>query len=242
MKGYSHNAIRITSVEIGFLWNTYMIESLVHHILNYSSKHLEDQELRQLATVWLHETNDSLNLLSTLFQQEGIPVPVGITSNDIHPDAPPLFSDKFYMLYSVHMARFGLQNYSLAYSQSSRGDIRQFFKHYVDRLIIVNERITDLVTNKLMLFHINLLNSMGLGNYGMAIAASSRIDLAFLWIRIMFQAGLYGKTGTNLMVKYGWMEQPPSASERETRLDKYKIIPQPAMKPGEKHENNEDNR
>lgn len=46
------------------------------------------------------------------------------------------------------MARFALQSYSMAYVQSSRGDIRQFFKHYLDRLIVVNQRITDLSVAK----------------------------------------------------------------------------------------------
>jgi Protein of unknown function (DUF3231) len=359
MNSYCHKDIRLTSVEMGFLWNTYMIESMVHHILIYYLKHVEDRDVEQLLVVWLEETNDSLNLLKTLFQKEGFPVPVGITSEDIMPNAPRLFSDKYYILYSIHMGGFALQTYSLAFAQSSREDIRQFFKHYVDRLMIVNQRITDLsiakgvysrppaipiptkvdfvkdksfftgflgkrrpltvleitqlfynaganavgkalitgfsqvtkseeirnyfikgksiaekfiellnkvllsedvsivpsydsevmntitspFSDKLMLFHINLLNSGGLGSYGTAISASPRLDLALLWVRIMFQAGLYGKTGANLMVENGWMEQPPIASERniQERYKKGGEIPQPAMKPMEgKNQNDRD--
>jgi hypothetical protein len=328
-----------------------MIESLVHHLIIYYLQHMEDQDLEKLYAVWQAETKDSLVFLKALFRKEGIPVPVGITSEDINPHAPRLYSDKYYILYAIHMGRFAFQTFCMAYTQSSRADIRDFFRHYVERLMIVNQRITDLAiakgvysrppaisiptevdfvrdrsfftgffgkkrpltvleithlshnaetnavgealitgfsqvaksaeirnyfmkgkliaekfiglinkvllrenissqptydsevissaispfSDKFMLFHINLLNSGGLSSYGAAISASPRTDIALLWIRVMFQAGLYGKNGANLMIKNGWLEQPPTASKRDIQPHRKsrEMIPQPALKPTE---------
>lgn len=335
----------------------------IHHFLLSGSRGpwaiWQIRELEQLFAVWQVETNDSLNLLITLFQKESIPVPVGITSEDVDLHAPRLFSDKYYILYAIHMGRFALQTYSMAYTQSSRKDIREFFRHYLERLMLVNQKITDLsvakgvysrppaislptkvdfvtdrsfftgffgkkrpltvleithlslnagvnavgkalitgfsqvaksaeirnyfikgkliaekfiglinktllrenissqpsydsevisctaspFSDKLMLFHINLLNLVGLGGYGMAIASSPRMDIALLWVRVMLQAGFYGKIGTNLMVKNGWLEQPPTAPGRDIReyRKNEKMIPQPALKPmKEKYEKDDE--
>jgi hypothetical protein len=62
----------------------------------------------------------------------------------------------------------------------------------------------------MMLFHINL---GGFGNFRMAISASPRMDLTFLYSKVLLQVGIYSKAGTNLMVKNGWLEQPPTAQK-----------------------------
>ncbi|WP_371372807.1 DUF3231 family protein [Sporomusa aerivorans] len=351
MNRYSHNSIRLTSVELGFLWSTYMLESLVHHAHKYFVSHIEDENLKSLSQYILDSTGCSLAYLTDLFGQESIPLPRGITAEDIKPAAPRLFSDKFYMIYEVHMSRFALQNYSLAYTQSTCNDIKAFFEHYLNRLVLVNQQCTELAlakgvysrppaisippqvdfvknmsffsgfvgkrrpltvleithlfnnaetngigkafitglaqvaksgeirnyclrgkaiaekfiglfnnvlaredvsrppsydsevvsnttespfSDRMMLFHINLLNAGGFGNYGTAIAASPRTDLTLLYTRILLQVGIYSRAGSNLMVKNGWLEQPPTMQKltrQEIDAGHKKLLSQPAMKP-----------
>jgi len=358
MENIKHENIRITASEMGALWNTYMIESLVHHVFSYYLNHVEDQDIKNMLVILVNETRDSVKLLESVFKQEKLPVPRGITSEDIVPDAPRLFSDKYYLIYTKSMARFAATMFSLAYTQSTRSDLRQFFRHYVNRITIVDQQLTELLLSKgiytrppaipipnkvdfvkdrsffssfigrkrpltaleithlffgaqsnaigkalmigfsqvaqakelkqyftrgkeiankfmelfnkilvteeisispsfdsevmastqspfsdrLMLFHTNLLNSGGFGTYGMAFSASPRLDLALLYVRVMFQVGLYSKAGANLLIKNGWMEQPPSAPEHNALSMYHKeksLIPQPAKKPiDEKHDDN----
>ena len=75
-----HDQIRLTVPEVSFLWMTYSIESMVHHILSYYSKHVEDKEIDTMLVEWVHMTRDSLNLLKELFSKEGISLPRGITA------------------------------------------------------------------------------------------------------------------------------------------------------------------
>lgn len=350
---------KLTAIERGHLWNAYMHESLVHHIIICFAAHIHDKDLAELATQWCDMTKRSLDILINLFEQEKIPIPRGITSDDIYPDAPRLFSDRFYMVYAVNMARFALQSYAMAYVQSSRKDIRETFEHYLNRLTLINKQAVDLAlakgayaypppisaphridfvhdksyfsglfgnkrpltaleithlfvnaefnavgktfitglaqvakseeirkyflrgkaiaeklfsafsdvllqdgvsvpssydseiirttespfSDRFMLYHINLLNTAGFGSYGTALGVSPRLDLGWLYIRVMLQTGLYAKAGANLMVKNGWLEQPPSPQYPKERREKSKsvaMVPSPAMKPLDKQQDGQD--
>jgi hypothetical protein len=108
-------SIRLTSTEMGILWNIYMIESLVHHMFTYFLKHVVDINIKDILTIFVEETRDSVNLLESFFKQENLLVPRGITSEDITADAPRLYSDTFYMVYSKSMGKFALSTFTPIY-------------------------------------------------------------------------------------------------------------------------------
>nr|WP_259545961.1 DUF3231 family protein [Heyndrickxia oleronia] len=70
-------------------------------------------------------------------------------------------------------------------------------------------------SDKLMMFHTSALNVSGTGNYGLAIAASPRTDIATTYFRLQMEIGQYAKSGTDIMIKNGWLEQPPTADDRK---------------------------
>jgi len=75
-------------------------------------------------------------------------------------------------------------------------------------------------SDKLMLNHIVTLISAAVGYYGAAVSVSQRRDLAFEYTRMMTEVGLYAEDGAQLLIKYGWLEQPPLAADRETLAKK----------------------
>lgn len=139
---------RLTSVEISALWNAYMSESLVHHIFVYFLKHMEDPIIKPILANLVDATKDALNLLKSVFIKEAIPIPRGITSEDINPNAPRLFSDSFFIPLFKSMAKVSLQFFSLAYTESSREDMRQFFRDSLDRLVMHNQQVAELMQAK----------------------------------------------------------------------------------------------
>ncbi|KPU46196.1 hypothetical protein OXPF_03060 [Oxobacter pfennigii] len=334
MDNVSHDTknINLTSVEVGALWNTYMVESLVHHTYAYFLKHVDDPDIKKFLKHSHDTTREHLKLLEALFKEEKLPVPRGITSEDINPDAPRLFTDKYYIYFEEHMSRFALTSYSQAYAQCSRLDIRELFKtQFVELLILVNQWVTEVALSKgvyirppyvplpkevdfvkrqnffsgffgekrsltvleithlfnnadtnsigttqmtaysqvakskdirdyfikgrdlaktfyknfvdvlisenipippshnseitdsiespfsdrLMLFHVNLLSSAGLSSYGMAITGSPRNDLSALYGKAAIESAAYAKEGASLMIEKGWMEQTPTAPDRD---------------------------
>ncbi|HEX7063760.1 MAG TPA: DUF3231 family protein [Bacillales bacterium] len=70
-------------------------------------------------------------------------------------------------------------------------------------------------SDKLITFHITLLVTAGMGNYGMAISASPRHDLVTVYTRLAAEIGDYAKDGANIMIDNGWMEEPPQVDDRK---------------------------
>lgn len=70
-------------------------------------------------------------------------------------------------------------------------------------------------SERLMMFHVYLLNSIGAGMYGVSAATSARHDLMAVYGKIMTQVGLYSEKGIKIMMKYDWLEEPPQIVDRE---------------------------
>ncbi|MGD6965394.1 DUF3231 family protein [Rossellomorea vietnamensis] len=70
-------------------------------------------------------------------------------------------------------------------------------------------------SDKLMMFQISALNSIGMGDYGMALASSMRKDIALLYERLLIGLGKYADEGAKLMIRQGWFEKPPQTLNRE---------------------------
>ncbi|TVY11451.1 DUF3231 family protein [Paenibacillus cremeus] len=73
-------------------------------------------------------------------------------------------------------------------------------------------------SDKLMLYHTVFLTALGLGNYGAALAGSTRRDLAALYLRLTAEIGTYADDGAELLIKNKWMEKMPGAIERDALL------------------------
>jgi hypothetical protein len=69
-------------------------------------------------------------------------------------------------------------------------------------------------SDKLMLFHVSILNAVGLSDYGDALGTSVRLDVSTSYARLMAEVGKFGEDGANIMINKGWMEQPPQADDR----------------------------
>ena len=127
----------------------------------------------------------------------------------------------------------------IAFSQVAKStDIRDYFirgaavceKHNEILGSILNEEHlsppkiwTSEVTNssespysdKLMLFHIVALISVAMGYYGAAMSVAQRRDLSLQYMRLIAEIGLYAEDGANLLIKYEWLEQPPTVDDRK---------------------------
>jgi hypothetical protein len=69
-------------------------------------------------------------------------------------------------------------------------------------------------SDKLMMYHVGLLSTLGIGNYGVALSLSPRRDIATDLARLIAEVGLYAEDGANITIKNAWLERPPSAIDR----------------------------
>jgi hypothetical protein len=69
-------------------------------------------------------------------------------------------------------------------------------------------------SDKLMMYNTSLLSSFGLGNSALGAAFSLRSDLPLKLAYLTKDIFTYAQDGGKLMVKNGWMEEPPQAEDR----------------------------
>jgi hypothetical protein len=79
----------------------------------------------------------------------------------------------------------------------------------------VTDSTTSPFSDKLMLYHIIGLAATGMQNYGSALAASPRRDIAVQYTRLIAQSGKYAEDGTNILIDQRWMEKLPGTVDRE---------------------------
>jgi hypothetical protein len=97
---------------------------------------------------------------------------------------------------------------------------------YLSGTTSMTSEVTDSTTapfsDKLMMYHVTALIASGLGQYGVATAASPRRDIGSQYARLSAEISLYAEDGADIMIKNGWMEQPPEAADRNELAKKNK--------------------
>ncbi|MDQ0242918.1 hypothetical protein J2S09_000454 [Bacillus fengqiuensis] len=78
----------------------------------------------------------------------------------------------------------------------------------------VSDSTTKVFSDKLIMFHVSVMIAAGIGNYGTAMAASPRRDLGMRYASLIPEISLYAEDGANIMIKHGWLEEPPQADDR----------------------------
>ncbi|AXF56357.1 DUF3231 family protein [Salicibibacter kimchii] len=70
-------------------------------------------------------------------------------------------------------------------------------------------------SDKLMMFHINVLIQASIGRYGVAAGSSLRNDLVAMYTRLNAEIATYAKDGGDIMIHKEWMEEPPRTADRD---------------------------
>jgi Protein of unknown function (DUF3231) len=84
----------------------------------------------------------------------------------------------------------------------------------------VTDTTSNVFSDKLVMFHVAAMIAVGVGNYGVAMAASPRKDVGLKYASLIPEISLYAEDGANIMIKNGWMEEPPQADDREQLIQK----------------------
>ena len=79
----------------------------------------------------------------------------------------------------------------------------------------ISDTTTTIFSDKLMMYHILSMVATGIGYYGIALGSSLRKDLGLRYASLIPEIVLYAEDGANIMIKNGWMEEPPQADSRE---------------------------
>lgn len=78
----------------------------------------------------------------------------------------------------------------------------------------VTESTAYTFSDKLMMYFTTTLNSLSIGFYGTSIAMSPRKDLGVHYVKLSAEVAKFAEDGAKIMIKNGWIEQPPMAADR----------------------------
>ncbi|WP_087974639.1 DUF3231 family protein [Oceanobacillus rekensis] len=81
--------------------------------------------------------------------------------------------------------------------------------------VAISDSTTQTFSDKLIMFHMSVLISAGIGNYAMAGAVSQRSDLMINYERLSIETARLAKSGADIMIDNNWLEQSPGIIDRE---------------------------
>ncbi len=139
---------RLSSSEIGELWNTYMAFSMYACIYKYFLSNAEDNDIRKILNSALDSANKRVDWVMKTFNKEGLPIPYGYSEDDVNSSAPRLYSDPCYLHFLVKKTRTGIVLQGLALTSSARADVREFYEDCCSSTIQLYQRAVSLLISK----------------------------------------------------------------------------------------------
>lgn len=79
---------------------------------------------------------------------------------------------------------------------------------------LVTSSTTPTFSDKLMVFHKIDMFSMKIREYANGASLNGRRDIGALYARCLMDVSLFVEDGANILIDYGWMEQPPEVIDR----------------------------
>ncbi|WP_299095218.1 DUF3231 family protein [uncultured Metabacillus sp.] len=144
----NNSHIRLTSVEMGKLWATYMGNTASKCVLSYYLQHIDDQDIKKVVENALNLSETLLENIKEIFIKDNFPIPIGFTDKDVNLDAPRLFLDEFYLHYLKYTSKAGMSIYSIAIPIMTREDIREFFINTLNSTIKLITEVDALLMGK----------------------------------------------------------------------------------------------
>lgn len=139
---------KLTAAEMGKLWATYMGNSMSKCVLNYYLNHVDDPDINKVLENALSLSEQFVQTVKTIFNQDNVPIPIGFTEEDVNVGAPRLFEDEFYLHYLKYAAKAGISIYSIALPLMTRSDVRTFFTNCLDSTIQLVNQVNDILSAK----------------------------------------------------------------------------------------------
>ncbi|MFE8699997.1 DUF3231 family protein [Cytobacillus sp. FJAT-54145] len=161
----SEQSIRLTSSEIASLWAAYMNNSMSLCTLKYFREKNKDIEIQSIIELAIEIAETMLQNIKKIYVKENHAIPYGFSeTEDVNLNAPPLYSDTFFLHFVHNMARHGMSSYGAAFSACSRPDTLELLSNAID------------LTRNLYFRSLNLLLEKGLYSRAASIPIPDKVE------------------------------------------------------------------
>lgn len=118
---------KISSGEIGTLWMTFQMKTLLQQMMSYFASKTMEQKAKDILTNYVNDNVAYIDEIKTIFDKEKAVIPRGFDRTDVFNDAPSLFDDMFHIIFLRTMTTGMLAFNSVHLDMSFRQDVRDYF-------------------------------------------------------------------------------------------------------------------
>lgn len=136
----------ISSSEIGILWVTFQQKTMLLRMLDYFIHKADDDEAKEIMIGICKEVDPYVERILSIFQEEGIPAPIGFTAEDVNIDVPKLYDNGFDIMFLRMMKEISMGMHSLNLTMAFRKDITSLFRE----MTIITQKCYDDCTQYLL--------------------------------------------------------------------------------------------
>ncbi|MFE8701505.1 DUF3231 family protein [Cytobacillus sp. FJAT-54145] len=140
--------VKLTSSEMGSLWDAYINHTHNICVLEFFKAKAEDDEVSKVLDHTYKIAIELKEKCKQKLQSENIPVPTGFSQQDVDVSAPRLFPDSFALMYIKNMSRVMVAACGLMYTMSTRKDIRELYHHCLLQATNVFDEVSDVLLEK----------------------------------------------------------------------------------------------
>ncbi|MBT2698707.1 DUF3231 family protein [Bacillus sp. ISL-40] len=137
----------ITSSELANLWMAYQEKTMMLRVLEHFIEH-SDPEGKQLLQSHYNGAAKNIEMIKSIFQQEGAVIPIGFTENDVYKSVPKLFDFMYDIMYLHLMTKVEMSLYALFTGMSYRKDIDDLFIGMTAASQSMNSQATQFLLEK----------------------------------------------------------------------------------------------
>jgi hypothetical protein len=143
----NQSKIPLTSSELANLWMTYQEKTMILRILEHFIEHADNEE-KQLLQSHYNGAAKNVEMITSIFKQEGAVIPIGFTESDVHKGVPKLYDYMYDIMYLHMMTKVEMSLYALFTGMSYRKDIEDFFIGLTAESQAMNSQSTQFLLEK----------------------------------------------------------------------------------------------
>ncbi|MBU9713466.1 DUF3231 family protein [Evansella tamaricis] len=118
----------ISVSEVGTLWLMYQQKTLILRVLEYFLEKSDDQQAKNIMGGLWQNLDFYVKEIESLFEKEGITVPVGFTKGDVNLESPKLFDNGFDIMFVRVLKELSLGMYTINLNMAYRKDIISLYE------------------------------------------------------------------------------------------------------------------
>lgn len=138
----------ISSGEVGTLWMTYQIKSLMGVLVKNFAEKTQDKKAKRILDNHVKENEKLISEIRGIFDKEKAVIPKAFDESDVFNDAPTLFDDIFHIMFLRIMMKINLGFNAVHLGMSYRHDIEDFYENTIKNSQETYRTCTDYLTDQ----------------------------------------------------------------------------------------------